>query len=130
MTYPSEENTKPSARDIAWLEKLMERVAGNVDKLNDRIGGLEKGLGDRISGLEKAVANDMQQMREGFRAQVVATEEKMERRIATLEIESAKLRQIAGATIAVALVCLSGLGVIAVPRLFGDRTVPPAVQTK
>lgn len=107
-------NTGISNSDVAWLGRLVTKVETSVDK-----------LGERIEALQRTMAQDMRDMRDGFRAEV----DRVENRVTAMEVEIAKLRQIAAAAVAVAGVCLAGLGAIAVPRLWGNAPTPPTVHT-
>lgn len=116
MQPTNDVNTGVGSSDVAWLGRLVTKVESSIDKLTDRI--------DQLKGSQEAmrqtIAVDQDKMREAFREQVKNVDD----RVDSLERELVRLRLIASATIAVAMIIIAGLGSIAVPRMFGDRPVP------
>lgn len=113
-------NTGVGSSDVAWLGRLVTKVESSIDKLTDKI--------DQLKGSQEAmrqtIAVDQDKMREAFRAQVQSVDDRVDH----LERELVRLRLIASATIAVAMVLVAGLGSIAVPRMFGNQQNSGSIQ--
>lgn len=116
MTMPQDEmlmhsnhepNTGTGSSDIAWIGRLITKVELSVDK-----------LADRVDQMRQAIAVDQERMRDAFRTQV----SEVDSRVDHLEKELVRLKLIASAATAIAMVFVVGLGAIAVPRMFGDRS--------
>ncbi|MBL1179450.1 hypothetical protein [Pantanalinema sp. GBBB05] len=116
MTMPQDEmlmhgnhepNTGTGSSDIAWIGRLITKVELSVDK-----------LADRVDQMRQAIAVDQERMRDAFRSQV----SEVDSRVDHLEKELVRLKLIASAATAIAMVFVVGLGAIAVPRMFGDRS--------
>lgn len=102
-----EPNTGTGSSDIAWIGRLITKVELSVDK-----------LADRVDQMRQAIAVDQERMRDAFRTQV----SEVDSRVDHLEKELVRLKLIASAATAIAMVFVVGLGAIAVPRMFGDRS--------
>lgn len=119
MNAQNDPNTGIGNSDIAWLGRLVTKVEGTLEKLTDRIDQLKTSQ----ESMRQAITIDQQQMRDAFRSEVHA----VDCRVDKVEQELVRLRVIASAAVAIAMVITVGLGAIAVPRLFGDR---PGVELK
>ncbi|MBL1177833.1 hypothetical protein [Pantanalinema sp. GBBB05] len=115
MQPVNEVNTGVGSADVAWLGRLVTKVENSIDKLTDKIDQL-KGSQE---AMRQAIAVDQDKMREAFRQQV----NEVDQRVDHLERELVRLRLIASATVAIAMIVTAGLGAIAVPRMFGDRPI-------
>lgn len=120
MQHGSDVNTGVGSADVAWLGRLVTKVENSIDKLTDKIDQL-KGSQE---AMRQAIAVDQDKMREAFRLQVQSVDDRVDH----LERELVRLRLIASATIAVAMVIIAGLGSIAVPRMFGNQPHSGNVQ--
>lgn len=114
MNANHEPNTGIGSSDAAWLGRLVTKVEITIEKLGDKIDQLR----DSQDAMKQTIAVDQERMREAFRSQV----HDVDCRVDSLEKELVRLKLIASAAVAVAMVFVVGLGAIAVPRMFGDRT--------